>query len=128
LIFFLPWGVIFLYLHKNTYPDPFLTWFKKRNLKIVYIFFQWLFIIMIMMLAIFTMRETIQWINATFLPQTPIILLLFIYIVLCIYLASTNLKTIVITNAIVLFGVIIFGFFVAFTNMQIKDYSLLKPF
>src|SRR5699024_3342294 len=80
-----------------------------------------------MILAAFTMRETLQWINATFLIETPVFPLLIIYTVVCILLASTSLRTILITNAIVLFGVIIFGFFVAIVNIQVKDYTLLMP-
>lgn len=56
-----------------------------------------------MLLAAFTMRETLQWINATFLIETPVFPLLIIYSVLCILLASTSLRTILITNAIVFY-------------------------
>ncbi len=56
------------------------------------------------------------------------IILLFIYTILCILLVTTSLQTLVILNVFVLFGVVIFGFFVAFTNMQVKGYELLRPF
>ncbi len=59
----------------------------------------------------FTMVETLQWINTTFLPQTPVILLLFIYTILCILLVTTSIQTIVILNVFVLFGVVVLGFF-----------------
>ncbi|MCT6818568.1 MAG: GerAB/ArcD/ProY family transporter, partial [Lysinibacillus fusiformis] len=55
-------------------------------------------------------------------------ILLFVYTILCILLVTTSLQTIVIVNVFVLFGVVILGFFVAFTNIQVKDYSLLRPF
>ena len=63
-----------------------------------------------MIIAAFTMVETLQWINTTFLPQTPVIILLFIYVILCILLVTTSLQTLVILNVFVLFGVVIFGF------------------
>ena len=73
------------------------------------------------------MRETILWISTTFLVQTPPLLLLTIYIFICLFLVSTNIETIVIVNAFVLFFVVVLGFFVAFANIQVKEY-ILVPF
>src|SRR5690606_33821423 len=39
----------------------------------------------------------------------------------------TDIQTIIILNAIVLFGVNVLGFFVAFTNIAVKEYELLLP-
>ncbi|UZM98100.1 hypothetical protein OL548_25230 [Lysinibacillus sp. MHQ-1] len=64
-----------------------------------------------MIIAAFTMVETLQWVNTTFLPQTPVLILLFVYTILCILLVTTSLQTIVIVNVFVLFGVVILGFF-----------------
>lgn len=84
--------------------------------------------IYLIIVTAFTMVETLQWVNTTFLPQTPVIILLFIYTILCILLVTTSLQTMVILNVFVLFGVVVFGFFVAFTNIQVKNYDLLRPF
>ena len=74
------------------------------------------------------MRETLQFVTNTFLPETPFIFLLIIFVILCVMLASTGIQTIVMVNVIVLFGVVGFGFFAAFTNFQVKDHNLLRPF
>ncbi|WP_368653865.1 endospore germination permease [Ornithinibacillus sp. 4-3] len=127
-ILIIPWGLILIYIHQESYPNAFHQWLRETRSNFIFHAFRIVFLIILLLLAAFTMRETIQWVNSTFLPGTPIFILIIIYITLCIYLASTNLETIIIANAIVLFAVIILGFFVAFTNMQVKDYTLLRPF
>lgn len=124
----LPWGFLFLYIHNKSNQGQINKWLKQRIGKIFSIIFMSTLGIFLIVLAAFTMRETLQWINATFLSKTPIVILLIIYTILCVSLAASNLQTIAITNAIVLFGVVIFGFFVAFTNIQVKEYYLLRPF
>ena len=49
--------------------------------------------------------------SSTFLENTPIPLLILLYIIVCFLLISTNIQTIVSVNTIILFFVIIFGFY-----------------
>src|SRR5690625_2351378 len=121
------WVFLLLYIHKKTNQKEIKQWLEEKLGKVWSTIFHIIVAFFFMLLAAFTMRETLQWINATFLIETPVFPLLIIYSVLCILLASTSLRTILITNAIVLFGVIIFGFFVAIVNIQVKDYTLLMP-
>lgn len=125
--FLLFWVFLLLYIHKKTNQKEIKQLLGEQIGKVWSTIFHVILAIFFMLLAAFTMRETLQWINATFLIETPILSLLIIYVVLCIMLASTSLRTILITNAIVLFGVVIFGFFVAIVNIQVKDYVLLLP-
>lgn len=126
IIFF--WLFFLVYIQKKTNQEPIRDWLdgkigKTGSTIVIYIIAIFLFI-----LAAFTMVETLQWVNTTFLPQTPVTILLLIYTILCIFLVTTSLQTIVILNVFVLFGVVVFGFFVAFTNIQVKEYELLRPF
>jgi len=126
IIFF--WLFFLVYIQKKTNQEPIRDWLdgkigKTGSTIVIYIIAIFLFI-----LAAFTMVETLQWVNTTFLPQTPVTILLLIYTILCIFLVTTSLQTIVILNVFVLFGVVVFGFFVAFTNLQVKEYELLRPF
>jgi len=90
--------------------------------------FRYTVAIFLIILAAFTMAETLRWVSAMFLPNTPMPLLLIVYTIICILLVSTNIQTIAMVNVFVLFWVTILGFFIAFTNMQIKNYELLRPF
>lgn len=126
IIFF--WLFLLVYIQSKSNQEPIRDWLDSKIGKIGSTIVVYTIAIFLMIIAAFTMVETLQWINTTFLPQTPVIILLFIYTILCILLVATSLQTIVILNVFVLFGVVIFGFFVAFTNMQVKDYELLRPF
>ncbi|MGY4796236.1 GerAB/ArcD/ProY family transporter [Lysinibacillus fusiformis] len=126
IIFF--WLFLLVYIQSKSKQEPIRDWLDSKIGKIGSTIVIYTVAIFLMIIAAFTMIETLQWVNTTFLPQTPVIILLFIYTILCILLVATSLQTIVILNVFVLFGVVIFGFFVAFTNMQVKDYELLRPF
>lgn len=126
IVFF--WLFLLVYIQSKSNQEPIRDWLESKIGKIGSTIVIYTIAIFLMIIAAFTMVETLQWVNTTFLPQTPVIILLFIYTILCILLVTTSLQTLVILNVFVLFGVVIFGFFVAFTNMQVKDYELLRPF
>lgn len=119
----IPWLYILYRIHRNG-SSPY-TW---KNSKSLYEKFGIiLIVILLFLLSASTMIEMLQWVKITFLQNTPILFLLFIYLALCIIFATTGLQTIMIVNVIVLFGVVVLGFFIAFVNMQYKDYELLLP-
>jgi spore germination protein (amino acid permease) len=122
-----PWLFLLVYIHQKSDQAPIKDWLKSviggtGSTIVLYITG-----IYLTLLAAFTMVETLKWVNTTFLPKTPMIMMLIIYIILCMLLVSTNIQTIAMVNVIVLFGVIILGFFVAIVNIQVKDYELLLP-
>ncbi|RKD24625.1 spore gernimation protein [Ammoniphilus oxalaticus] len=124
----LPLIFLLLYIHKKSNQQPLTDWLNIKIGKVASTIFCYVTAIFLLILAAFTMAEAIQWVVSTFLPTTPIFPLLLIYTVLCILLVSTNIQTIAMVNVLVLFWVTVLGFFIAFTNMQIKDYALLRPF
>ncbi|MEY9977684.1 endospore germination permease [Lysinibacillus sp. RC79] len=126
IIFF--WLFLLVYIQKKTNQEPIRDWLDGKIGKTGSTIVIYIIVIYLLILAAFTMVETLQWVNTTFLPQTPVIILLLIYTILCLLLVTTSLQTMVILNVFVLFGVIVFGFFVAFTNIQVKEYELLRPF
>ncbi|MCY9547229.1 endospore germination permease [Lysinibacillus xylanilyticus] len=126
IIFF--WLFLLVYIQKKTNQEPIRDWLEAKIGKIGSTIVIYIIVIYLLILAAFTMVETLQWISSTFLPETPSIILLLIYTILCVLLVTTSLQTMVILNVFVLFGVVVFGFFVAFTNLQVKEYELLRPF
>ncbi|KOP78483.1 spore gernimation protein [Lysinibacillus sp. FJAT-14745] len=126
IIFF--WLFLLVYIQKKMNQEPIRDWLDGKIGKIGSTIIIYMIVIYLLILAAFTMVETLQWVNTTFLPQTPVIILLLIYTILCLFLVTTSLQTMVILNVFVLFGVVVFGFFVAFTNIQVKEYGLLRPF
>ena len=123
-----PWLFLLVYIHRKSNQEPLKDWLPQKIGNVGSTIVIYAIAIFLIMISAFTMIETLQWINTTFLPKTPKLILLVIYVALCILLVTTSLQTIVIVNVFVLLAVVIFGFFVAFTNLQVKDYDLLRPF
>lgn len=127
-ILMFPWLFLLVYIHRKSNQEPLKDWLPQKIGKIGSNIVIYIIAIYLIIIAAFTMIETLQWVNTTFLPRTPRLILLAIYVVLCILLVTTSLQTIVIVNVFVLLAVVVFGFFVTFTNLQVKDYDLLRPF
>ncbi|WP_313892412.1 endospore germination permease [Psychrobacillus sp.] len=123
-----PWLFLLVYVQNKSNQAPISDWLKSVIGRIGSTIVLNIIGVYLVILAAFTMVETLKWVTTTFLPKTPSLLLLIIYTLLCILLASTNIQTIAMVNVIVLFGVVILGFFVAIANIQVKDYNLLRPF
>lgn len=124
----LPWGLLLLYINKKSKQEPMKEWLKQKIGKVGSSIFLFIVAICLLLQASLTITETLQWVKSTFLPETPIVFLLLLFTILCVLLITTSIQTIVITNVIVLVGVVSFGFFAAFTNLQVKNYELLLPF
>lgn len=123
-----PLFFFFLYIQKGSNREHIGDWLISAIGTVPAASFRYITAVYLLVMAAFTMAEVLQWIAASFLPNTPLVAMLLIYCILCILLVNTDLQTIVIVNAFVLFWVVILGFFVAFTNIQVKDYELLRPF
>ncbi|MBK3497159.1 endospore germination permease [Viridibacillus sp. YIM B01967] len=123
-----PWLFLLVYIHKKSNQEPIKDWLKLKIGKVGSAIVIYSIAIYLLILAAFTMRETLLWITTTFLPETPMLVMLIIFIILCIVLITSDLQTIAMVNVLVLLGVVIFGFFVAFTNIQVKNPELLRPF
>ncbi|MFJ8246163.1 endospore germination permease [Peribacillus asahii] len=121
------WIPLLIYIHKKTNRQALFEWLKasigKKATKIL----SFIFIGYLIVMAGLTLRETIVWINILFLPETPVFLLTFLFIFTCWNLAITNLRTLNILNVFLLFFITVLGFFVAFANIQHKNFMLLLP-
>lgn len=126
-IFILAWSWILIYIHKNTKSQHLLVWVKENTSKAISTPLCIIISVYMVISSAVTIKETIIWTRLTYLPETPSVFLIVLFMLLCILLAVSRLQTIVIVNFCVLFFVIILGFFVAITNMPLKDFSLLKP-
>ncbi|WP_236719672.1 GerAB/ArcD/ProY family transporter [Neobacillus mesonae] len=121
------WIPLILYIHKKSNRQPLFVWLSNiigpTLSKVLAILLMCYFII----LTSVSLRETVTWTNITFLPTTPPIVLVIVFIFICWMLAGNNLRTISMLNVFLLFFITIFGFFVAIANIQHKQPSLLLP-
>lgn len=125
-IILIPWLFILLFIQKKLGDESIRTYLLTNYPKYgkILIYFIAFYLILI---AAFTIRETLQWVSITFLLHTPTLLLLFLFVLICLFLAMSSILSITIVNVIVLFGVLVLGFMVAFVNIKVKDYTLLLP-
>ncbi|MCK1984284.1 MULTISPECIES: GerAB/ArcD/ProY family transporter [Peribacillus] len=121
------WCLLLFYIHKATGQTNIFVWVETNIGKVPGKTLSIVISTFFASLAAVSLKEMIVWTKVSYLPITPPILGIILFTGLCFFLASTNIQTIVITNTFVLTAVIIFGFFVAITNIQFKDFSLLKP-
>lgn len=121
------WVFLFYLIMKRTKQQSIFEWFKNRCGRVL----GWIFALTVAVYCFFTalimVRETTTWINATFLPLTPKLVVSISLVSLCVFIAYHGIRSIAIVSGILLPVVWILGHFVALANMQYKDYSLLTP-
>lgn len=129
IVFFptLIWGFLILYIYKSMKGEHIKDWLESVIGKRVTIFLLVLLGLHFLFIAAVTLKELVLWTNVSYLLKTPILVLIILFIIPSVLVALTNLRTIVIMNFYLLFFVVIFGFFIAFTNMPHKDFTLLRP-
>ena len=74
-----PWVFLLLYIHTKSNQEPITDWLKLKIGKVASTIVLYLTAIFLLILAAFTMAETLQWISSTFLPTTPMLPMLIIY-------------------------------------------------
>src|SRR5690625_2445568 len=108
-----------------------LSFHKLIICRNIYIFLFFIFSVIsfyFIFFAFVTLQVLFIWNNISYLLQPPAFVLTLFFLIPCVIAALTSFRTIIVTNFILLIFVVVFGFFVAFTNMQFKDYVLLRPF
>lgn len=125
--FILCWCFLLSYIHRKTINQNIFQFVEQHTGKVFGRTFSIMVSLVFVLLAAVTLKEFISWTKVSYLPITPIFFSVILFTILCFLLSITNIQTIVILNTFVLTAVVVFGFFVAFANIQYKDHTLLKP-
>ncbi|MDE5415083.1 GerAB/ArcD/ProY family transporter [Alkalihalobacterium chitinilyticum] len=127
-IILLLWGKILSSIFKrNPERVPLGDWVHSRAGKGVSNIILLLFFLYIIIIGFISFYDLVVSVKIYFLPLTPTGYLVIPFLFLCIWAATTSLKTIVYTSAFILPIVWALGHFVAITTMDKKDYSFLFP-
>ncbi|MBE9915879.1 endospore germination permease [Paenibacillus donghaensis] len=105
---------LFQYLAKAYHPA--LSW--------ILAFFAGIYLFAICLL---TTRDTVYWIHLTFSPETPVLVLVLVFLLISALNAYFGIHSIANTAGVLLPAVVVLGFFVMLSNTPHKDYTLLKP-
>ncbi|TLS37132.1 GerAB/ArcD/ProY family transporter [Pseudalkalibacillus caeni] len=127
-VFYIAWILILHVIQKKTQQKHIFLWLADKGNKTIAYLFSLIVTIYLLSTASVSFLDTITWANITYLPETPGIWLSLTLSFICFLSALSGIKSIAIINGIMLPVVILFGFLVAFGNIQFKDYSLLRPF
>jgi spore germination protein (amino acid permease) len=112
---------------KNKQHTTLPVWLAMRTGKILSGLIMFVFLVHIAVIAFISFYDFITSIKIYFLPLTPQWVVVLPFLLLCVWGASSNLKTIVYSSAFLLPIVWLLGHFVAFSTMPNKDYSYMFP-
>ncbi|MBR7794421.1 endospore germination permease [Agaribacter marinus] len=102
-------------------------WLNERTGKLISTIIIISISIYILLIAIIAFNDLINTVQIYFLPSTSIWIIAIPFIIICVWAASANLKTIVYSALLLLPFVIVLGYFVAIATFAEKDYSYLFP-
>ncbi|QAV26949.1 spore gernimation protein [Neobacillus thermocopriae] len=120
--------LLFLYrIIKKMNGQTFFEWVSQRMGR----FIAWAFCITIalflfLMMSV-TIKDTLTWTITSYFPQTPIFILSVLFVLITYICVSSNIQSLAIAAGVILFFVVILGFFVMTTNFLYKDYTRLFP-
>jgi spore germination protein (amino acid permease) len=122
------WGmVLFFIMSRNKQNMKLSTWIAKRAGRVVSASVMFIYFFHISIIAFISFYDFITSIKIYFLPLTPQWIVVLPFLLLCVWAASSNLKTIVYSATFLLPIVWFLGYFVAFTTISNKDYSYMFP-
>jgi spore germination protein (amino acid permease) len=102
-------------------------WLKLRFGKVLSATLIVLYSVMVWLMGLISFKDTITWTIATYMPQSPLLVLAGTTLIGCFFAASQGLRTVAILSGILLPLVIILGDLVMIANFQFKDYAMLFP-
>ena len=121
------WIAFLYWIVKNMNGTPFFEWISERFGS----FLAWLLSLMVaiflFLMMFITFKDTLTWTITSYFPQTPIIILGLLFAAIGYICASSNIQSLAISAAVILFFVLILGFFVMTANFMYKDYTRLFP-
>jgi len=126
--FLIGWTVVLFFILKSMRSTPFDEWLNKRIGKfgglIVILSFSFYFLV----LGLLIVYDMCMNAKLFFLPRTPNVVIVLVFVILSYFTARNGLRTIVFLSIVLLPLVWLLGHFVSLSTLDSKDYSLIKPF
>ncbi|CAM3657244.1 endospore germination permease [Cohnella lubricantis] len=121
------WIACLFYILKNMNGTPVKTWLYRHFGKLPANGMLILITLYLFAMGAISLKDTITWTIASYLPQTPAFALVLAGVACNLLAAYAGLRVIAIVTGILLPVVIVLGDFVMTANYKYKDYSLLFP-
>ena len=121
------WLAVLIFIVKKTEQKKLFEWLEEKYGKVVAYIVTAPFLIYVAACFFITFKDTITWIDSSYLLLTPNIVVSIIFLLMVLIMANSGLQSIIYVSVILLPLVSAFGFFVATGNIPEKDHSLLFP-
>jgi len=121
------WVTMMSYIVKNMNGMHVKDWLRQHFGRVLSAALVLLFSVLVWLMGFISIKDTVTWTIATYMPQSPTLVLAGATLVGCLFAASQGLSTIAILSGILLPFVIILGHLVAIANFQFKVYTMLFP-
>jgi spore germination protein KB len=123
-LFFL-WLVYFIV--KNSPEEGFFSLIRNRLGRVFSTLFSIPIIVFLFSSAYITFRDFMIWLKSYFLADSSVFMINCILIIACFIITLTGVKSMAIASGLLLPLIALLGFFISFTNTNLKDPSLLFP-
>ncbi|SDD97246.1 spore germination protein (amino acid permease) [Paenibacillus sp. UNCCL117] len=124
---FIPVFLTIGYIIKKTGQQDIRKWLTKAYGRWASVAFSAAAGVLLTAAIIITTKDMSIWTNASYMPNTPMGVIVVSFLATALYTAMKGLRTLVATAGIFLPIIVLLGEFVMMANFQIKDYSLLFP-
>ncbi|OXM86891.1 GerAB/ArcD/ProY family transporter [Paenibacillus rigui] len=121
------WVSLLYWIVKRSQQQPLFSWLKHTAgngysfaLRIVFIAF-------LLVTCSITVKDTVDWAVASYLPETPPVALALLLVSLCYFAARSGIMSIAVMSGILLPLIALLGYFVMGANFPNKDYTRLLP-
>lgn len=121
------WSFLLVVIMKKAKNQKYSIWLKKRIGGPATSVLLVLLSIYISIIALITFNDLVNTVQIYFLQDTSIWVIGFVFLIVCIWSAGTNLKTIVYSALLLVPFVLILGDFVAIATFDEKNYSFIFP-
>ncbi|UII58167.1 spore germination protein (plasmid) [Cytobacillus spongiae] len=115
------------YIVKNSPKEGFFYLLNQKWPKWIVFLFSLPLCLFLLTSAYITFDDLILWLSAYFLADVPSFIVIGSIFIICFLITWAGVKHMAIASGILLPLVMIFGFFIAFTNTNMKEPSLLFP-
>ncbi|MGZ4163102.1 MAG: GerAB/ArcD/ProY family transporter, partial [Tumebacillaceae bacterium] len=106
------WIPVLYLIVKKTSQQHLLDWIGQRYGRFVAKLLAVLFVTYMMFVSVVTFKDTLNWANTSYLPQTPQVVLIVLFAAICFYNAFSGIGSIAMTASVLIPLVIVLGFFV----------------
>lgn len=121
------WIGILSYILNNMNGMHVKDWLKQQFGMVLSVTLIVLYSVLVWLMGFISFKDTLTWTVATYLPQTPMLMLAGATLVGCFFAAFQGLRAIAILSGILLPFVVILGDLVMTANFQFKEYTILFP-